>query len=558
MTAALTGTAVTTRTTADVVADVLVTLGVDRAFGVVGSGNFDVTTALVAREIPYVAARHEGGAATMADAYARMSGRVGVVTLHQGCGFTNALTGIGEAAKSRTPLLVLAADTPAASLHSNFRIDQDAITTGVGAISMRLTSAATAVSETARAYRTALDERRTVVLHMPLDVQAAAAVVTPIPPTAPIAPVRPNADAVTRLVEIIGAAERPVFVCGRGSRSHAAPLRELGEAAGALLATSAVANGLFHDDPWSLGISGGFSSPTTAELIGGADLIVAWGCALNMWTMRHGRLIGEGTTVVQVDDDRAALGKHRPVQLAVHGDVGLTAQDVLAQLVSGAVRYRTPEVGGRIAASSRWRDVPVEDVSTDTHIDPRTLSIALDDILPAEKILSIDSGNFMGYPSTHISVPDQNGFCFTQAFQSIGLGLATGIGAAVAQADRLPVVAAGDGGLLMSAAELETVARLRLPMVVVCYNDSAYGAEVHHFGGDEHPDIDLSTVTFPDTDVAALARGAGFEAHTVRTVDDLEPLRAWISGPRERPILIDAKVAPDGGAWWLHEAFAAH
>ncbi|MBE7163027.1 MAG: thiamine pyrophosphate-binding protein, partial [Williamsia herbipolensis] len=139
MTSTLNSSAVTTSSTADVVADVLVTLGVDRAFGVVGSGNFDVTTALVARGIPYAAARHEGGAATMADAYARMSGRVGVVTLHQGCGFTNALTGIGEAAKSRTPLLVLAADTPAASLHSNFRIDQDAITTAVGAISMRLT-----------------------------------------------------------------------------------------------------------------------------------------------------------------------------------------------------------------------------------------------------------------------------------------------------------------------------------------------------------------------------------------------------------------------------------
>ncbi|MBE7161090.1 MAG: thiamine pyrophosphate-binding protein, partial [Williamsia herbipolensis] len=80
----------------------------------------------------------------------------------------------------------------------------------------------------------------------------------------------------------------------------------------------------------------------------------------------------------------------------------------------------------------------------------------------------------------------------------------------------------------------------------------------HHFGGDEYPDTDLSTVTFPDTDVAALARGVGFEAHTVRTVDDLEPLRAWVAGPRDRPILLDAKVAPDGGAWWLHEAFASH
>jgi len=88
----------------------------------------------------------------------------------------------------------------------------------------------------------------------------------------------------------------------------------------------------------------------------------------------------------------------------------------------------------------------------------------------------------MGYPSAYLSVPDHHGFCFTQAFQPIGLGLATTIGAALARPDRLPVAALGDGGALMSAVELDTVRRLGLPMVVVVYNDEAYGAEVHHFG----------------------------------------------------------------------------
>ena len=99
-------------------------LGVGHVFGVVGSGNFHVTNALRAAGVPFVAARHEGGAATMADAYARTSGRVGVLSVHQGCGLTNAMTGITEAAKSRTPLIVLAADTGAAAVRSNFRIDQ--------------------------------------------------------------------------------------------------------------------------------------------------------------------------------------------------------------------------------------------------------------------------------------------------------------------------------------------------------------------------------------------------------------------------------------------------
>jgi thiamine pyrophosphate-dependent acetolactate synthase large subunit-like protein len=169
--------------------------------------------------------------------------------------------------------------------------------------------------------------------------------------------------------------------------------------------------------------------------------------------------------------------------------------------------------------------------------------------------VAVDSGNFMGYPSMFLSVPDSGGFCFTQAFQSIGLGLATAIGAALARPDRLPVAALGDGGALMGIAELETVVRLGLPMVILVYNDSGYGAEVHHFGPDGFP---LDTVRFPDTDLAAIGRGFGTDAITVREPADLERLRDWLGGSRERPILIDAKVTRDRGSWWLEEAFRGH
>ncbi len=167
--------------------------------------------------------------------------------------------------------------------------------------------------------------------------------------------------------------------------------------------------------------------------------------------------------------------------------------------------------------------------------------------------MAVDSGNFMGYPSAYLRVPDQHGFCFTQGFQSIGLGLATAIGAALARPDRVAVAALGDGGALMAAAELETVARLRLPMVVVVYDDRGYGAEVHHFAGADH-----STVTFPDTDIAAIGRGYGFDAVTVRAPDDLKAVAEWVAGPRAAPLLVDAKIASDGGAWWLAEAFRGH
>ncbi|GAB3150012.1 thiamine pyrophosphate-binding protein [Amycolatopsis stemonae] len=534
---------------AELVGRTLAGLGAGTAFGVVGSGNFKVTNALRAGGVRFVAARHEGGAASMADAYARMSGRVPVLSLHQGCGLTNAMTGITEAAKSRTPMIVLTADSAGASVLSNFRVDQAGLAAAVGAVPERVHSAASAFADTVRAFRTARQQRRTVVLNLPLDVQAAPA---PEPASLPDVPgpavVRPDASAVAGLAELLAAAERPVFIAGRGARGSREPLRELASRSGALLATSAVAHGLFHGDPFALGISGGFASPLAAELIVGADLVVGWGCALNTWTTRHGKLLSPHAKLVQVDVEQRALGAHRPIDLGVVGDVGATATDTLA-VAKEQQGYRTEEVAARIA-TGRWRDVEHDDLSAGGRIDPRTLSKLLDDLLPAERIVSIDSGNFMGYPSAYLSVPDEQGFCFTQAFQSIGLGLGTAIGAALARPDRLPVLGTGDGGFHMALSELDTAVRLGLPLVVVVYNDAAYGAEVHHFG-----DADMTTVRFPDSDLAAIGRGFGAEGVTVRSAEDLFAVREWVAGPRSAPLVIDAKIADDGGSWWLAEAF---
>ncbi|HEV2936805.1 MAG TPA: thiamine pyrophosphate-binding protein [Streptosporangiaceae bacterium] len=561
---------------AEAVGQGLAKLGADTVFGVVGSGNFHVTNALIAGGARFIAARHEGGATVMADAWARTTGRPGMVSVHQGPGLTNAMTGIAEAAKSRTPLLVLAAEAP--EVRSNFHVDVAGLAAAVGAVAERIYSPASALADAARAYQTALG-RRTVILAMPLNVQGAPWEAGSVQAPPRTYPPGPSPEAVTALAALLRGCERPVFIAGRGARgpgarpgslvSARAELERLADACGALLATSAVAKGLFRGNPWSLDVSGGFASPLAAELITGADVIVGWGCSLNMWTMRHGKLIGTGATLIQVDDDATALGAHRPVHLGVVGDVAETARAVADALLGDregeprSVRhkngdyggYRSPALRERIAREVRWRDVPFTDDSDGQRIDPRALSIALDDLLPAERTVAVDSGNFMGYPSMYLSVPDEAGFCFTQAFQSIGLGLASAIGAAVARPDRLTVAALGDGGALMGVSELETVVRLGIPMVVVVYDDEAYGAEVHHFGPDGDP---LDTVRFPPTDIAAIARGFGFEGVIVRTAGDLNAVRDWVAGPRERPLLIDAKVTSARGSWWLEEAFRGH
>jgi thiamine pyrophosphate-dependent acetolactate synthase large subunit-like protein len=526
---------------AEAIGRALVAHGVDTVFGLLGSGNLTVTNAMRDAGARFVAARHECGATCMADGYGRVSGELAAVSVHQGPGLTNTITGLTEAAKSRTPLLLLAADTPAAALRSNFRIDQTALVEAVGAVAERVHGPDTAMADVARAVRRARVERRAVVLMLPLDVQAGETELATPSAGPELAPPRPAAESVERAAGMLRAAERPAIIAGRGAvlADAGAALRRLGEATGAVLATSAVANGLFAGDPYAVGISGGFSSPTAARLLRESDVVIAFGAALNQWTSRHGKLITGD--VIQVDRDEEAIGAHRPVTHGIVGDARATAEALLETL-EGDPGPRRTEALARDIAGGAWRNEPHGEGTR----DPRTLSIALDDLLPDERIVVVDSGHFMGWPSMYLRVPDAQGFVFPQAFQCVGLGLGNAIGAAIARPDRLTVAALGDGGALLSLPEFETLGRLQLPLLVVIYDDAAYGAEVHHFRPMGQA-VDLAQ--FPDTDFVGLARAAGCQATT-----ELDDVRDWLQR-RDGPMVLDAKIDPDIVAEWLEEAF---
>ena len=143
---------------ADVVGATIAAQDVGDAFGVLGSGNLVVTNALCTHGARFHHARHEGAAVCMADGYARVSGRVGVCSVHQGPGLTNTITGLAEAAKSRTPVLVLAGETPASARTSNFRIDQRDLVESVGAIADRVHGPSTAADDNPRTLSIALDD----------------------------------------------------------------------------------------------------------------------------------------------------------------------------------------------------------------------------------------------------------------------------------------------------------------------------------------------------------------------------------------------------------------
>jgi thiamine pyrophosphate-dependent acetolactate synthase large subunit-like protein len=269
-------------------------------------------------------------------------------------------------------------------------------------------------------------------------------------------------------------------------------------------------------------------------------------------------MIGPDATVIQVDTDPRAIGRSGPADIAVLGDARAATAALTARLITNGLTnpgFRTPGRADAIAAR-RWRHEPYEDAGTDAWIDPRTLSIALDRLLPAERQIAVDSGHFLGYPAMYLDVPDARSWVFPNGFQAVGLGLGNAIGAAIARPDRITVAAIGDGGAFMALAELETAARLKLEnLLVLIYNDAAYGAEVHHFAPMGH---DVGTVRFPDADLAAIARAAGAHGATVRNPRELEAaVTDWLAEPHFRPLVIDAKVNPTICAEWLEEAFRA-
>ena len=350
-----------TPTVAAVIAGDLAAYGARCCFGLLGTANFKISHALVEAGVELISARHECNAASMGDAYAKATGELTLVSVHSGPGLTNALTGIGEAAKSRTPLVVLAGDVPTGAVKSNFYIEQAEIVRAVGAVSERLHTPNSAREDTLRAVTRALRDRQTVVLSMPLDVQHApfASNVPPLKLPPPPGRLHPDPRTVERLADALAHAQRPLILGGRGAvLSDAEPaLVALADRVGALLATSVCGHGLFSKNPWSVGISGGFSSSVADDLIAESDFILGFGASFTQWTTKKGKLIAPGAVVAQVDIEAPKLGYQMPIQHAVHGDARATAEALLAELdrrgMTSPKDGRRSDIDAR--AHSRWR-----------------------------------------------------------------------------------------------------------------------------------------------------------------------------------------------------------
>ncbi|MEI4273860.1 thiamine pyrophosphate-binding protein [Klenkia sp. LSe6-5] len=532
---------------------VLHSLGVTTVFGVLGDGNLRFAVAARAAGIGYLAARHEASAVAMADAYARARGQVGVATVTTGPGVTNAVTALMEAVRSQTPVVLLTGAASTSMEDYPQLMDQEAMAKSLGVGVVRFRSSRYLPTDLASALRRAARERRPIMFSVPVDVQEDEVGDCPraVPPASPgvVVPDRPTIEQVAGLIR---ASNRPVILAGWGAWLAGAgeALRRLGERTGAVLTTTALTKGFWAGERASVGVSGGFASEEAATILGRADLVLAFGASLNRWTTRGGRMFPDAV-VVQVDTSVAAFEHYLRGVVPVVGDAGATAELLLECLGDlPAASTFAHEIDDERFTTARNGD-PFTDASTETTIDPRTLTVHLREHLPPNAVVVQDSGAFVGFPGSYYEPARPGGYLFVQGFQTMGLGLALGVGVAAADPDALPVTLVGDGGLLMSLGELETIIRQGTPHLVVVYNDSAYGAEVH-IGG--HHGFDTDIVRFPDTDFAATARALGGEGFVVRGVADLEPLSTWLEDPRGL-LLLDCRTEAHIASPFLGEVF---
>jgi thiamine pyrophosphate-dependent acetolactate synthase large subunit-like protein len=367
-------------------------------------------------------------------------------------------------------------------------------------------------------------------------------------------PSRPPPEEIRRAVDLIATSKRPAIIAGRGAvRSKAREsLEHLAEQIGALLATTAQAKGLFARNPFYLGSSGGFAWELGERLLSQADLILAFGASLNYWTTRNRELFAPSARILQCDRNSAAIGALTAADFGLVGDVAETAKALsqeLAQRDFNAAGFRTEDIRQEIDS---FRLDNFQDQSNGRTIDPRTLMLKLDAMLPRNRTVVIDSGHSMGWPIIYLSAPDASGFVFSNDFMAVGLGLGTAFGAAIAHPDRLTVCTPGDGGLMMSLGELETFVRYKIPALVIVINDASYGAEVHLL---KNVGLPGHGAFFRDNDFAAIASAMGAQGMTVRDVNDLERLRPWLD-ERTGPMVVDCKVDPQLRGDWFSKVFA--
>jgi len=503
--------------------------GVDTLFTLMGDANMYWSTAMAERPgMRVVHARHESCAVSMADGYARATGKVGVASTTCGPGFTQIMTSLVMAAKANTPLVVFAGDSPIAAAWYLQQIDMGPLTLGTGAAYVPVRHIDRLLDNVREAFQIAQVERRPVVLSVPMDIQKQIwPHLTDYIPSSDIVPVaqRPGPDPVLvdQICDMIAEAQKPVFIGGRGAARTGAKqaIEALADQCGGLLATTLLAKGLFYESPWSLDIAGAYATDWAREQHAEADLVIGFGAGLGQYTTESGYLF-PGARIVQVDINPRGLWQGlRTADLHVRADARATAEAILNRLQQRNIKtagFRTEEIRQGVANDHPDRK---EYTPQPNLLDPRRAMEELDRTIPKDWDIVVGGGHYLSVAMTHLKNRPADKYNVIVDFGSIGSALPAAIGIAQARGDGKVCLIEGDGSIMMHCQELDTIKRHGVRMLTAIINDGGYGAEFHKFRANN---VDPSGAMHGRGDIAAMARGFGIRGANINALGKMDGL----------------------------------
>lgn len=528
--------------------------GVRHVFGLIGSAGMEIFDALYdASEIDFIGVRDERTGTHMADAYARASGRAGVMIAGQnGPGATNLTTGLAQAYAAFSPVVALAGSLSSGHVYRDAfqEVDQQALFRPITKKTYTATQTARLPEMVREAFRTALTPRRgPVALNLPRDLLAETAEISEI-----LAPEGRGAmgrsaadpDLVERAVRLLAGAERPLIIAGGGvkaSRSHGA-LLALAETLNAPVALSPG-----HGDaipcahPLYAGQVGPRGNVVASTLAREADVILALGTRLGFNTTFYSwENISSAAKIIQVDIEPTAVGRFFPVEIAISADAGLVAEALTTRLAGhtpAATDAWTKAFHKERRALLAERDSAASD--TAHPIRPGPLFAALRSALPEDAIFTIDAGTLC-LQATDQMLYRQPPALFTPLdFGLVGFSYAAGLGAKLACPDRTVISLMGDGGFGMTVSELGTAVAHEIATVCIVMNNGCWGAEKAYqrdFFGERYIGADVPNP--PYDKLAELYGARGFRVDRVQEVGDA--VREAVTCGK--PAIVDVQVDP--------------
>ena len=510
--------------------------------GVSGRPMLDLLQALERSRIDLYQTRHEQGAGFLADGFARVCGRPGVVLIQRGPGVTNCMTPIANAKVDGIPLIVLIGQGEMEMFDKGAlqELDHLAFLEHFCKWTFRLHDVRRIPEMIRRAFTICSGGKPgPVALELPMNLMD-----RPVPPQ--IEPYhavgrgpRPAGDPekVRQAVGALAEARTAVLYAGAGVlRSEASPeLLQLAEMLALPVMTSLPGKSCFPEDhPLSLGLGGfpraTYGTPQAARALDAADWVLALGCSFREHGTRYFQRRPEGVKLIQVDMSEQELCKNYDAEIPILGDVKCVLQQMLVEAaqwvqdpeVGNAVEHRRSETTDRIAAArvdwlEQWREHLYSDA---VPIDPYRITTEIDAVLDLDRTVILhDAGLVRAYICHHLVSRKPLSFLGYGGFSAMGYSLPAALGAKIAAPDKTVLCIIGDGSFGMTGLELETAVRYGIKTVTLVYNNGGLDA-VRSLQAKRQ-----ETYVWDDLggDYAEVARGLGAFARRVEQPGDIRP-----------------------------------